>query len=354
MDQEQALEERANHQRERAIRLLKEAVDEAGIRDSSEYEGSPEYFARYWNIDPKYKDQRTKWPERAWEVFKVDYPDDVILLVQINRHTGVLWIETGLYLTAIDLVRGAERILDAPDAHRVFKIESDKDRNEAIDFNVRSMLVNFINHLPPTLVKALEAAYEDSIQRQVKTSVEPFMRDHWRLIGIPDDFNCLAAWERPSNASKLEEFRNIFVGETKPEIPETLPQLYKELHLGYKAARKHHNESRDVFLASHRQGEGAWHDYWDDNCLKMFPNLAYYCLMMLCDEGHLENGIVPRELAYKHLSFLYARSPEYLRKKVSELRGVARDKKRRQAGKVETSNDGLSQFPIPELTHKSL
>lgn len=318
MDQNQ--QDESHKRAERATRLLKEAIKEANISDYTEYLGTAAYFARYWNIDPKDADKISEWPNQRWNVFKVEYPKDVVLLIQINRPEGLAWIETPLLGPAWDLIKGAEQILDAPDATKLFVIESTEDREEAIDFNVRAALVNYINFLPVMLAKAVEGAYEDSIERQVKLSIEPQMREHWHSIGLPDGFSILGPWERYSYTKQLEEFRKVFVGKAKPAIPDNLPQMYGELRLAYKKARNHHNDSRKIFLASNRDDEDAWRKYWDQNCMQMFPQLAYGCLMLLCDTGHQQNSITPSELATKHLSFLFSRSPEYMRKQVTALR----------------------------------
>lgn len=326
-DQQQESERR----RERAVRLIKEAIATADVKDYSEYFGTPSHAIRYWLNDPKDAPDSVEWPSQRWDRFKIEYESDVILLIQLNTQEGLAWVETSLLGTAVHLIIGAEKILDGPDAAKAFEIDTPQARDDAIEFNVKGALVSYIDYLPVMLSRAVEGAFEDSIQRQVKTSIEPAMRDHWQSVGLPEDFDVLAAWGRASYVENVDEYRKFFVGTKKPVIPESLPQLYQDLRKEYAKAKRHHNESRNLFLRSNK--EAAWRKYWEESCLQMFPRLAYQCLMMLCSEGHQQNSITASQLAHKHLSFWFGRSPEYMRKQVSHFVGLAKDKARRTKSK---------------------
>lgn len=328
MEQDQ---ETLNLRIERASKLIKEAVGAANIKDYSQYKGTPAYFARYWRIEPEDSQTLAESPQQRWDVYKADRADDVILMIQLNKFERLAWFETSLFGTAIDLITGAEKILDAHDAARIFKIESAVDREEAIDFNVRAALVSYINYLPLMLTRALDTAFDDSIERQVRISIQPTMREHWQLIGLPQDFAVLSNWDRDSLVGEIDKYRKVFTGRMKQPLPESLPLIYQSLRLRYRTARKYHNDTRKVFLASN--DEARWNAYWETNCVQMFPDLSYDCLMTLRDQGHQKNAVTPAELALKHLSVSYARSPEYMRKQVSLFAVVAKDKAKRDKKK---------------------
>ncbi|SRR6266545_1020450 len=302
---------------ERALRLLKEAVSEVNIPDASEYVGSRAYYLRSWAIREEDWGKKTgEWPEKRWEIFKFELARDVILCIQINNTLlGVSWMEISLLLVAADLVRGAEKILNGPDANSVFDISTQEERDGALDDNVRQTLVSYIKLLPLMLAQAIDQTYQDSIQRQIKMYIQPLLREHWRSIGLPENFDFLEGWNHQSYATGLDQNRQVFLGLKRPALPKELPQYYKDLRIAYKTAKKYHDEKKSLFLSSgNRRNNTSWREYWEKDSLEIFPNLAPSCLMMLC-EGSYE----PRELAYQDLAYQYGRSPEYLRKRISAL-----------------------------------
>ncbi len=309
---------------ERAMKLIKEAVTMANVRDHSDYVGSPAYFARYWNVDHQVERTSSEWPQQRWDMCKVEYDRDVILMIQLNKQEGLAWIETSLFGTAYHLIKRAERVLDSPDASKIFKIKTTKDRDDAIDFNVCAALVSYINYVPVMLAKSLDGAFDDSIERQVRTSIKPLLRGYWRMIGVPEEFDVLSLFERDGFVSQIDEYRKSFLGKTPTTFPESLPQIYEQLRLKYRIARKYHKETRKLFLASN--DEERWRLNWDTSCDQLFPDLDYSCLMMIYEGGHQQNSITASELAHHHLANWYGRSPEYVRKRISELRALANDK----------------------------
>ncbi len=320
--------EESNALFERALRLLKEAVGLANIKDMSEYRHTPAYSVRYWAVLEEDRDNKMEWPKVRWDVFKWELDRDIILCIQIHRTEGVVWVETSLHRTAVDLLRGAQEILQAPDAVKLVDFSNSEQREEAIDYNVRSTLLNYIHHLPLMLAQATARAYEDSIQHQIKTSIEPALREHWQNTGLPKDFDFMSYWKRYSYGEQLEEFRKVFIGAKKTPIPEhelsTLPKQYEELRLLYRKAKKYHDETKELFLAArNRNNINAWRSRWEEDCTTMFPTLYYVPLMMICDGGY--QG---RELAYQHLAYKYGRGPEYIRTLISNSASLARDRKK--------------------------
>ncbi|MET0649835.1 MAG: hypothetical protein ABW208_24760 [Pyrinomonadaceae bacterium] len=328
-------EEELNALHERALRLLNEAAELANIRDISEYRNTPAYYARYWGVIEEDWGKKGEWPKSRWNVFKYALNGDIILCIQINRVEGIVWLETSLRNAAVDLIRSSSKMLEAPDADKLFNISSPEEREEAIDYNVCSILRGYISHLPTMLAQSVERAYEDSVQRQIKTSIEPQLREHWSAIGLPRDFDLMSRWERHSYGKQLEEVRNIFIGAKKPPISEeelrTLPKQYDELRLEYRKAKKYHDETRELFFAArNRNDKNAWRTRWEQDGMTLFPNLFYVSLIMICDGNYQ-----PRELAYQHLAYKYRHSPEYIRKLISSAasRTINRKKSRKAISK---------------------
>jgi hypothetical protein len=177
------------------------------------------------------------------------------------------------------------------------------------------------------LAQSVERAYEDSIQRQIKTSIEPQLREHWGAIGLSKDFDLMSHWERHNYDKQLEEVRKIFIGAKKPPISEeelrTLPKQYEELRLEYRKAKKYHDKTRELFFAaSNRNDKNAWRARWEQDGMTLFPNLFYVSLIMICDGNYQ-----PRELAYQHLAYKYRHSPEYIRKLISSVASRTNKKK---------------------------
>jgi hypothetical protein len=304
----------------RAFELVKQVVEEVGIRDSSEYIGTPEYFVRYWvKNEEHWGKEPSKWPDTRWSVFKCELARDVLLLVQVNGPDGTFWIETSLLQTAVALIRGAEMFLSDPQIVKLMGLsdekgkEDRKEKEKEIEGNVRDVLRHYLDHLPAMMAQSAERAHDDCIERQMKCSIEPRLRDYWRDLGLPGKFSLVSSWNRDSYANQLDEFREIILGKAKPKITRELPAEYDSLRLGYKKARDYYDESKAAFLKV--SNEGKWLEKWRRECDETFPRLGRYLLRSFCEKSDPAS-----ELALKHLETNYGRSKEYLRKRISQMR----------------------------------
>lgn len=308
----------------RALRLVKQVVEEAGVRDSSEYAGSPEYFVRHWikNEEDWAKAPR-KWPDTRWSVFKWELARDIILCVQVNSPDGVSWVETSLLSTADNLLDGAEKLVTAPQFADVMGLSNQKEVAKEIENNVREVLRTYIDHLPAMMAQAAERARDDCIERQVKASIEPRLRDYCEKFGLPVRPSFKVDWNRQSSANELDTFRGIFLLRARPTITKTLPTEYDVLRQEYKEAKEYYEETKRTFLES-GGSEEAWVGEWRLKTATIFPRLHRYLLLSL---GEMVD--TPRALAKKHLATNYGVSIEYIRKRISALR--PKSKKRRPA-----------------------
>jgi hypothetical protein len=275
------------------VRLLKEAVEIAGVPDISEYKGEP--------------------LENRWHIFKVENSGAVILRLLVNTISGTLHADFYLFKAAVWIYDEAERVLNHPDAAKIFEIENDEERKEATYENARDCLVKYIKYLPIKIYQSLEKALDESIKNYIKQEIEPDYRENWESLGLSSDF-LYPSKEYKEHAKQVEGWRKVLIGEKKLPLKkmdrEILRSQYDELLVQYNSAREYHDTSRKVFFKTRRIAKDSeWREKWSTMGVDMFPRLKPECLQLLADLNYQ-----PFELATQHLALVYDSGATYMRK----------------------------------------
>lgn len=181
--------------------------------------------------------------------------------------------------------------------------------------------------LPNLIYQATNKSIHDSIISYIKTDVEPGLRLHWKRLRLPKNFEYEPheLLEMLSSSNKpLEDWRQRFIG-NKRDIPEPalleLPGRYKELSKAYGIAKKDHGKKRAKFMAAGNRRTGEdWSEQWKKE-FDYYPELYPDCLMLICDDPI----IMPRQLAYEHLSLLWGYSPDHMRRIINRQKKKMKD-----------------------------
>jgi hypothetical protein len=315
---------------ERVLCLLSEAVNESpAIKDVSEYPQSRAYYFRYWTVseedwDKSFAYRKEKPHEYFIDLFKFQTSKDIILLVHFNQSRFTSWFEISLFNIAHLIFFGAKEELNKPEVQQIFEVNPDQDKETAIDDAVKGVLRKLFWALPMLVFQATTRAIHDSILSYVKTDVEHMSRLTWKKLELPRNFEYLPNEILNSlkgSIQPLEDWRQRFIGNIR-EIPEPelikLPEQYKELSAAYRMAKKEHRQKKEKFLsASNRHTIEDWREQWKKEFV-YYPELYADCLIMISDD----EMIMPRELAYQHLSFNWGYSPDHMRRIINRQKGI--------------------------------
>lgn len=293
----------------RALKILQGAVEDCGLRDFSEF-------------------KEEELLENHWQTFKREYPGDVSLIIFGSGLFGTLQWEFFLIKGVAHIVERLEELLRQPNADKVFALPEDDDIEEAVNLHARALTSNYIHHLPAAMYQSLNQALDDTIRGYFKNVIEPTLRDHWKSLGLPDDFTLLAESELQKYDRQIEDLRKVYVGDKRPKLTEEqlsrLVKQYQVLRHEYGEARRFHNQTRDAFFKSNitlKDKDEAWRKAWSSMAPEQFPFLRPECLDLLPDLNYQ-----PYELARRHLARLYRYGEEYM---VKLLKGPERKKRRR-------------------------
>ncbi len=318
---------------ERIFRLLCEAVNESpSIKDYSEYHQSPAYFYRYWTINneddwQKSLTYRGNMGNNAFiDVYKYEDSRDVILLIQHSQTKFASWLEIPLFSVARLLFLTAKIEINKPELKRIFDLNSDQEKEEAIDNAVKAVLKRLFWALPRLILQATDRAIHDSILSYIKTDLERVYSLHWKKMELSRNHEYLPHdilnWLN-GQIKAVEDWRQRFIGNIR-EIPEPelseLPQRYKELSAAYKIAKKEHGQKKEKYLAAeNRRTLRDWREQWKKEFV-YYPELYPDCLMLLCDEEIIK----PHDIAFQHLSFDWGYSPDHIRRIIKEQKAIAK------------------------------
>lgn len=318
----------------RILRLLSEAVDEAGIRDVAEYPHTPSYYRRHWALNEKdwkksFAVRRESLNDNTIDLYRWDTGDDIILVIQLSNSRFVTWHEVSLLTFADLLFIAAEMELEKPELHKILDVNSAQEREEAIDRVVKTVLRRLFWALPQMYFQATNRALHDSIVSYIKTDMENMLSLHWRKLELPRNYEYLPTeiLEILNRTDKvIEDWRQRFIG-NKREIPESelakLPDKYKQLSKAYREAKKEHNQKKTKFLAaSNRNTTTGWNEQWKKEFV-YYPDLYPDCLMLIVEDDTL----MPRQIAYQHLSFDWGYSPDHMRRIIDQQKALMRGRK---------------------------
>ncbi|MDQ3821563.1 MAG: hypothetical protein M3362_28325 [Acidobacteriota bacterium] len=323
---------------DRVLRLLREAVNEAGIKDHTEYPQSTAYFYRQWALNEEdwrksFAVRREKGSEDFYEMYKFESSKDVILLIQHVNITFTTWHEISLFHIANLVFMVAEDELNKPEVEKIFDINSIEERDDAIDKAVKAVLRRLFWALTNLFFQATNRAIHDSVLSYIKTDLKHVYSLHWKKLEYPRNFEylphqLLETLNKP--VTTIEDWRQRFIGNIR-EIPEPqlsqLPQRYKELSDAYRVAKKEHKQKKKKFLsASNRHTVAGWREQWKKEFV-YYPDLYADCLMLICDD----DMILPRQLAYQHLSFDWGYSPDHMRRIINKQKALKKARKKKVA-----------------------
>ena len=316
-----------------------EAVNESpSIKDVSSYPHSPAYYCRYWTVNEEDWEKsityrKEKGQEHFIDLFKFEASKDIILFIHFHQSRFTSWFEISLFPVANLLFMVAERELNKPEVQRLFEVTSDEEKEAAIDDAVKAVLRKLFWALPSLILQATNRAIHDSIISYIKTNVEHMSSFHWKILGLPRNFEYLPneILESLSNSIKpWDDWRQRFIGNIR-EIPEPqlsqLPERYKELSAAYRIAKKEHGQKKEKFLAtSDRHTAEDWREQWKKEFV-YYPDLYADCLMLICND----ELIMPRQLAYQHLSFDWGYSPDHMRRIINNRKAILKDGEKKVA-----------------------
>lgn len=254
-----------------------------------------------------------------------------LLFIQLSNIRFVTWHEVSLLTFADLLLIAAERELDKPEVKEIFDLNSAEEKEEAIDTAVKAILRRLFWALPQLFFQSTNRAFHDSILSYIKTDVENMYSLQWRKMDLPKNHEYLPheILEVLSRTDKvIEDWRQRFIG-NKREIPESelikLPGRYKELSKAYREARKDYQSKKKKFLAEkNRNTIEDWREQWKKEFvyyLDLYPD----CLMLIYED----EAMMPRQIAYQHLSFDWGYSPDHMRRIINEQKAKMKSNKKK-------------------------
>jgi hypothetical protein len=315
----------------RAFKILQGAVEDCQLRDFSEF-------------------KEGEFLENHWRTFKYEHQGDISLIVLASGLFGTLQWEFFLLKGVAHIVEQLEELLRRPNADKVFALSEEDDLEEVLNLHARALTSNYIHYLPVVMYQSLKQSLDDTIRGYFKNVIEPNLKEHWKSLGMPDDFALLPESELQKYDRQMEDLRKIYVGEKRPKLTREqlsqLVELYQTLRSEYQAARRFHNQARETFFKSNitaRDKDGAWRKAWSSMASDMFPSLNAECLDLLADLNYL-----PYELATRHLAHLYRYSFEYMRNLLKSPKRVRRKKKANSKKKVTNSRKSAKKISKPQ------
>jgi hypothetical protein len=281
---------------ERALRVLQEAIQARGLSDFSEFR--PEQLS-----------------DNRWELYKQEHQYDVSLHILASGLFGKFQGEIFLIKGAHHMIEEMTNLMHQPDAAKLFNLSDENNVDEMVDIHVHCLLSQYINFLPAKMFQALNQTLDDSIRGYFKNVLEPTYRDHWKSLGLPDDFTLLPKVELQKYDKQLEDLRKMFVGDKRPKLTKEqlsiLAEEHQKLRRDYGEAKRFHKTSRETFFNNNISlidKDVNWRKTWSNMSSEMFPTLRSECLVLLPDLNYS-----PYELAKKHLALSLRYSENYFK-----------------------------------------
>lgn len=282
-----------------ALSILKTAVKEAGVTSVSEYKGEP--------------------LDRRWHLFYEERPNDVILKMFVQGYFGSIHADVSLIISAKWILDEVDRILSQPDAGRLLDF-TEQDRPELLRENTRMILRSLVTRIPVVAFHSLSKALSESVDSHLKLYVGPLLKDHWRSLGLPEDYtltpsviftDALQGVDDQFKALR-EELRGNKRVRLTAEARANLANEHEELRAAYEVAKDHYKQTNKAFFLGKRNRTlDEWEEEWRVLGSRLFPDLFYGCLNEI-------NSYQPFELAHMHLADFYGYSPQYMVKLVTQ------------------------------------
>lgn len=309
-------EQKVREKVELALSILKAAITNLGIKDISEYNDEPRNL--------------------RWRVYSQNIQDDLTLRILIQGLFGMIDANVSLLRATVWIIEEIEIILNKPDATKLLDF-TEEERPEILYENALGIIKRLIQQLPIISFQILNQALKDSIQAHLNNDVKPRLKDHWKELGLPEDFTLNPSDEFTNELKSIDDqFKNLrkgFLGDKRAWLTTekrlNLPNEHEELRAAYQAAKDYYNQSRKAFFLGKRNRTiDEWDAEWMTNSLRTFPDLSYRCLKEINDHQ-------PFELAHIHLADSYGYSPQYMMKLVSKFSGLKPKKAKRKPKKSE-------------------
>jgi hypothetical protein len=299
---------------------IRDALNEMGIPDYSEYKGSPSYFQRQWAISDS--DDLTN-PQIDVDLggncvaYKLDRVIDIVLMIQLSGSVGyVTWIELSLVEIAKSLFATAHFELESLEQRQKLNLESEQNLDDVIEDRVVKVISHMVTALPRLIMQAINRALLDGIQVYEKFDLERNLKLHWRNLQVSrnevqtntelkqylDDMDQSIEEERKQSKHVDRE-----AADKKLSI---LPKVYKRYCLHYKKAKQDYKREKTRYWKRFGQAKMEdWREEWSQQS-RNYPNLDVRCVNHISSEEE----IMPRELAYLHLGFVWDVGPDQMKR----------------------------------------
>lgn len=113
------------------------------------------------------------------------------MFLHFTQPGSTSWLEISLFEIAHFLFIVAEHEINKPEVQRIFEVNSDQEKEEAIDYAVRVVLRELFWALPMLILQTSNRAIYDSIISYIKTDVEHMSRLTGKKLELPGNFEFL-------------------------------------------------------------------------------------------------------------------------------------------------------------------
>ncbi len=306
-------------------------------RIATAYELSKEVVAEL-NL-PDFRERRNElFDNKHHYCYKRDNGKDISLYAQINTNFGYINFDFSLINFAYDAILLTQELLTneiSPkhlkpnviyelkkreiDILKLFNLE-ESEVKEVIAELVKEVLKMFILNTPNFAEAAIVDAYGHSKIGYYLHQIKPMMKEHWKNLGLPDDFN-LITQEQLDEVRKYDLGRKRwFLGDKKQFLNmNTLADEADNLRKQYGKAKKDYFVLKASFERINRNSKEKWIDKWIEIRFEDFPMLNSAALDVI-------ENYRAFELTAIHLGDKYGYDEESMRKKIASSRKLNRKK----------------------------